>query len=230
MIGQRSSFNRGRLDVLLKKEAVQEDNAAGMHELNLDGTKDGLLYVPRGYKKEIPSAFALMLHGAAGTPDHGICLLRDYADANNIILLAPAARLRSWDIISGDHFGPDIIFINQALTQTFDRYSIDANRIAIGGFSDGASYALCVGITNGNLFTHIIAFSPGFVYTDEIERRPKVFISHGVYDHILPIGPCSRKIVPRLNKAGFDVTYKEFEGEHIIPPEISAAAVEWFRA
>ena len=31
------------------------------------------------------------------------------------------------------------------------------------GFSDGASYALSLGAANGDLFTHIAAFSPGFM-------------------------------------------------------------------
>ena len=42
------------------------------------------------------------------------------------------------------------------------RYAVDPSRVAVGGFSDGASYALSLGLTNGDLFTHVLAFSPGF--------------------------------------------------------------------
>lgn len=45
---------------------------------------------------------------------------------------------------------------------------------------------------------------------------------------MLPIDACSCKIVPPLEKLGYDVTYIEFEGEHAIPPDISEKAVHWF--
>ncbi|MDB5263064.1 MAG: phospholipase, partial [Adhaeribacter sp.] len=134
----------------------------------------------------------------------------------------------SWDIISGRQFGPDVIFIDQALVQAFDHYVIDTSRLAIGGFSDGASYALCLGLTNGDLFTHIIAFSPGFAHTLEKNGKPAVFISHGIHDQILPIEPCSRRIVPQLQRQGLRVNYQEFEGEHEIPANIAAHGVAWF--
>ena len=109
----------------------------------------------------------------------------------------------------------------------FKEFSIDASHVAIGGFSDGASYALCIGLTNGDLFTHVIAFSPGFVYTNEKHGRPAVFISHGTDDNILPITSCSRRIVPQLVKQNYSVN-KEFTGGHDIPAEIAKEAVHWF--
>ncbi|MGZ4788523.1 MAG: hypothetical protein ACXVZX_08375 [Terriglobales bacterium] len=51
---------------------------------------------------------------------------------------------------------------------------MDPARIAIGGFSDGASYALTIGITNGRLFTHIVAFSPGFMQPPYMEDAPHI--------------------------------------------------------
>ncbi len=75
----------------------------------------------------------------------------------------------------------------------------------------------------------MIAFSPGFYYTRINEGKPKIFISHGVHNRMLPINPCSRKIVPDLKQQGYEVNYLEFEGEHEIPGFISAGAIEWFR-
>ncbi len=79
-----------------------------------------------------------------------------------MIVLAVDSHQKTWDMIRGG-YGADIAFIDKALAQTFTRYAIAPNRVAIAGFSDGASYALSVGITNGDLFTHVIAFSPGFM-------------------------------------------------------------------
>jgi phospholipase/carboxylesterase len=55
--------------------------------------------VPKTYIDEKPSPLAVMLHGAGGDAYHGLSLLRDVADANNLLLLAPVSRHGSWDII-----------------------------------------------------------------------------------------------------------------------------------
>jgi phospholipase/carboxylesterase len=101
-------------------------------------------------------------------------------------------------------------------------------RLAIGGFSDGASYALSLGITNADLFTHVIAFSPGFMAPAGYTGSPRLFISHGMRDGVLPIDRCSRRIVPELERCGYDMLYREFDGRHTILPEIASVAVGWF--
>lgn len=228
MITGREVFRRGKLIARPAKKTYANDEPPGLQLLRLDEKRDGFLYVPKNYQSSTPTPLAVMLHGAGGIAEHGLSLLRELADEANIILLAPASRKSTWDIISGNNFGPDVIFIDQALSQTFRSYNIDTGRLAIGGFSDGASYAFSLGITNGDLFTHIIAFSPGFAYAEELEGKPKIFVSHGVHDHILPIEPCSRRLVPRFKKNGYDVQYIEFDGEHLIPGEVRKDAVDWF--
>lgn len=104
---------------------------------------------------------------------------------------------------------------------------MDPARLAITGFSDGASYALSLGLTNGDLFSRVLAFSPGFAAPADRQGAPRIFISHGTADAVLPIDRCSRRIVPRLEQAGYDVTYVEFDGPHTVPPEIQRAAVDW---
>lgn len=199
----------------------------GLQFLSLNQRKECQLYVPRNYNIHNPAALALMLHGAGGNATHGIALLRQYADDKNIILLAPASDDYTWDIIASDSFGVDVIFINHALSYVFDHLAVDPAHIAIGGFSDGASYALCLGLGNGNLFNYIIAFSPGFYYTYENRGMPKVYISHGTDDNVLPIDYCSRRIVPKLKKLDLTVLYEEFDGHHEIPQGILKTAVDW---
>jgi phospholipase/carboxylesterase len=62
------------------------------------------------------------------------------------------------------------------------------------------------------------------------EGSPHIFVSHGTRDRWLPIDRCSRVIVPRLERAGYEVRYREFEGGHVVPPEIAREAVGWFVA
>jgi poly(3-hydroxybutyrate) depolymerase len=149
---------------LLLARPTQPTAAAprGLQPLGLDAKRDGLLYVPPTYQVKQPAPLVVMLHGAGGDARGGLKLLMPLADSAGLILLAPASRQKTWDIIFGQ-YGPDIAFIDTALEKVFSRYAIDPARIAVGGFSDGASYALSIGITNGDLFTHVIAFSPGFM-------------------------------------------------------------------
>ncbi len=228
MITRRDNYKTGRLAARPNNTSAKDNVTTGVQPLKLANQKDGLIYVPKTYSKDRAAALALMLHGAGGNAEHGLSLLRKYTDDNHIMLIAPAARAPTWDIIASNGFGPDVIFIDQALSLAFERYYIDSSRIAIGGFSDGASYALCLGLTNGDLFTHILAFSPGFVHTRERKGKPAVFISHGTRDRVLPIDPCSRRIVSQLRREDLSVNYTEFEGEHQIPASIAEAAVEWF--
>ena len=95
------------------------------------------------------------------------------------------------------------------------------------GFSDGASYGLSLGLTNGDLFTHLIAFSPGFMAPATKRGKPPIFVSHGTHDGVLPIERCSRRIVPQLDREGYEVRYREFDGTHTVPRSIARDALEW---
>lgn len=228
MVSERDRYSTGRLTARPRENIENGEVATGIQSLGLANERDGLLYVPREYDNKRPAALAVMLHGAGAHAKQGISLLQRYADEYNIIIIAPASRTSSWDIISDDAFGPDIIFIDQALELVFETYAVNQEHIAVGGFSDGASYSLSLGLTNGDLFTHIIAFSPGFAYTLEMRGKPAVFISHGIHDAVLPIDPCGRRIAPQLKHQGLEVNYKEFDGGHEVPADISKSAVEWF--
>ena len=198
----------------------------GQHPLGLGKGRDGILVVPRSYSPDRPAPLALMLHGAGGRADRLAARL-SRADSFGIVLLVPDSRGSTWDVIRGP-FGPDVEFVNRAFEQTFDRCAVNEKKIAIGGFSDGASYALSLGLDNGSLFTHVIAFSPGFTVNRRPLGRPRIFISHGKADDILPIDLTRRRLVPWLEDAGYAVTYKEFDGPHTVPEDIARDAFTWF--
>lgn len=168
----------------------------------------------------------LFLHGAT---QNGAGMLRRIgpaADAAGVLVVAPDSRGTSWDAIRGD-FGEDVAFLDKVLTYVFERAPVDPTRVTIGGFSDGATYALSLGLANGALFPQVMACSPGFVVQAPAQGRPRVFVSHGRSDQILPIDRCSRVIVPRLQSMRYDVTYREFDGRHEMPPAIATEAMTW---
>ncbi len=215
----------GRLTT--RPTAPTQRGASGLHPLGLGAPRDGLLYVPPGYTPDRPAPLAVMLHGAGGNSGHGLALWQRQADEAGIIVLAPQSEDATWDVIV-EELGPDVALIDRALAQVVDQYAVDATRLAVGGFSDGASYALSLGLINGDVFSHVIAFSPGFMALTEQNGAPRVFVSHGVHDSVLPIDRCSRRLVPLLKQAEYDVRYEEFDGPHTVPPPIADAARHWF--
>jgi phospholipase/carboxylesterase len=199
---------------------------AGLSELGIGSNRDGVLYVPGGYSPATPAPLFVGLHGAGGDADNWTSY-PDRAEGHGMIFLAIDSRDRTWDLMLGG-LGPDVEFLDLALQHTFDRVSIDPARIALGGFSDGASYALSLGVSNGDLFSHLIAYSPGFMNPSEpIVGKPAVYVSHGSNDNILPRATTSDQIVPALLKDGYDVRYDQFAGGHEVPPAISDSALEW---
>ncbi|MGA2712678.1 MAG: PHB depolymerase family esterase [Bryobacteraceae bacterium] len=199
----------------------------GLHQLTLRGERDALLYIPESSTKRDAAPLVVSLHGATRNADRGIELLRSLSDEHGFLLLAPASAGQTWDVIE-DSWGPDVAFINRSLARTFEMRKIDPARMAMAGFSDGASYSLSIGLCNGDMFSAVFGFSPGFVAPGVRLGKPPVFISHGTIDPVLPIEECSRRIVPQLKQEGYRVTYREFEGKHTLPPDVASEAMRWF--
>ena len=200
------------------------DVRPGRYRPGLGTDRDGLLYVPAGYDRARPAPLAVLFHGAGGSAGHGLSLLERLADAAGLVLLAPDARTDTWDVLVGE-FGPDVAFLDLALDHAVARCPIDPGRVAVGGFSDGASSALSVGLCNGDLFTHVLAFSPGFMAPAVVVGEPRVYVSHGTRDEVLPVG-CSWRIVLELERARYDVRYHEFDGPHPVPEAVTREAVD----
>jgi len=194
--------------------------------LGLGGSRDGLLYVPTTYNPAGSVPLFVALHGAGGRGSDWSSY-DAIGEARGMVVLAPDSRDRTWDLAQGG-YGPDVAFLDDALEYTFERCRIDPQHIALGGFSDGASYALSLGVSNGDLFTHLVAYSPGFYLPGVPVGRPRVFVSHGSGDTILPVTGMRDLIVPQLNSEGYDVVYQEFDGGHLVPATITGAALDWF--
>ena len=227
-MGKNNLHAEGRLQARPVRTPA-EAAPVGLQALGSNGgPDDGYLYVPAGNQKKDPVPLALLLHGAGEDARDGLAQLRGQADEAGLILLALSSCGPTWDLILGrGQYGPDIAAIDRALEHAFSRCAVDPARVAIGGYSDGASYALSLGIANGDLFTHVLAFSPGFLAPASQVGSPRIFVSHGTQDRWLPIDSCSRKIVPQLELAGYEVRYHEFEGGHVVPPVIAQEAASW---
>jgi phospholipase/carboxylesterase len=202
--------------------------ATGLRPLGLSDARDGFIYVPPTYSAQTPSPLLLLLHGAGqSSREWSRAPLSEILDKDRIVAVIPDSRFMTWDMIYDD-YGPDVIFLDKALALAFRQCRIDPKRIAIGGFSDGATYALSLGITNADLFSTILAFSPGTVRPAAKRGKPRIFIGHGRQDQILPIDQTSREIVAALREKNYPLKYEEFDGRHTMTKDEINHAIDWF--
>jgi predicted esterase len=196
--------------------------------LGLDRERDAVLYLPKSAANS-PLPLLLFLLGATQSADDMFWYLDSVPDETGVAILAPNSRDTTWDAIT-DSFGPDVEFVNRALKRVFDTVTIDPARIAVGGFSDGATYAIALGLSNGDLFSSVAAFSSGFVIDVPENGKPRFFISHGTRDRILPIESCGRRVAAQLKNRGYQVTFREFDGRHEIPGDVMREGLRWVAA
>jgi phospholipase/carboxylesterase len=198
----------------------------GLHSFGPADESIAFIYLPTAHRNGEIVPLLLMLHGARGNPRRAIDMVTDAAEETGAAVIAPQSAGATWDVLVGN-YGPDVLRLSRILDEAFSELWVDPKRLAIGGFSDGASYALSLGLSNGRLFSHVIAFSPGLCAPGGYDGSPRIFVSHGLNDSVLPIDKASRPIVARLRQSFYDVQYREFQGAHALSPGIAREALTW---
>ena len=224
-------YSDGRLHARPLPRTAQSPSPlqGGTHQLEFSDGRRALLHVPAPagdaapQAQQAPQRLLLLLHGAGGQHGGGDIIALADAMRHGGLLLIPDALDTSWDVLRGG-YGPDLAFLDRALRWTMQRHDVDPRRISIGGFSDGASYALSVGLMNGDLFSDILAFSPGFMAPLRRQGRPRVFVAHGEADKVLPVER-GHAIARRLAGEDYEVRYAQFDGAHIVEPAIAREAL-----
>ncbi|WP_177142922.1 hypothetical protein [Variovorax sp. YR216] len=100
---------------------------------------------------------------------------------------------RTWDIVIGGH-GPDLERLDAALSLVAEHFRIDPQRLAFAGFSDGGSYALSLGLTNGDVASRVIGMSAGFMNAFTQTETPRVFLAHGAVTASCPSRPAPTRM------------------------------------
>ncbi|HEX6715596.1 MAG TPA: hypothetical protein VF088_00710 [Pyrinomonadaceae bacterium] len=223
-IGGSALANDGRLKARPRKDV--KTSRTGEIMLGLDQKRDAILHVPKT-AGEAPLPLLVFLHGATQNAVRMFRYLGSIPEETGLAVLAPNSRDITWDAITSGDFGVDVENLNRALERVFETIAVDPARIALGGFSDGATYGLSLGLINGDLFKSIVAFSAGFLISGKTHGKPRIFISHGTHDHILPIDRCGRRIAAELQARHYDVTFREFDGDHEIPADVAREGLSW---
>jgi phospholipase/carboxylesterase len=199
----------------------------GLHTLATSNGRETIVLVPATVTIGRPAPLLLAFHGATMSVAESLDANTDAVTQAGVILVAPSSEGITWDAIRGG-YGVDLQRADDAISHVFHHCAVDPRHVAISGFSDGATYAISVGLVNGDLFTHIIAHSAGFIIPGERHGRPAAFIAHGTRDQILPIERCGRHIATELAHDGYNVQFVEFDGGHQIRAENVQRAMRWF--
>jgi phospholipase/carboxylesterase len=199
--------------------------APGEYALRLGTGRSARLRITPGPRRK-PRALILAFHGAGGSSAEGLFVFRGAWNVPGLVLVAPAALGNTWSALHRE-VDRDLETVNRALAEAWRRCRIDRRRVAVGGFSDGATHALSIGLQNGDVFRSVLALSPGGLLDVEHRGKPRVFIAHGTRDDVLPIGR-SDAAVRTLRSSGYPVTYRRFGGGHQVTEGISRTAVRWF--
>ena len=201
--------------------------APGRHDLGLFTARDTVIIVPGGIDATQPVPLMVLFHGGGGSADKILPVMRAHAETHKFLLLVPQSLMPTWDIVIAGN-GPDRERLDMALHEVASRFTLNPARIAFAGHSDGGSYALSNGLCNGDIVSHVLAFSAGFMTVLAQHGTPSIFIAHGSKDEQTPVDTAGRAHATRLHAAGYDVTYIEYDGPHQSQPPIVDTAVAYF--
>jgi len=210
-----------------RRLSAQQKVPYGESRLGLsDNFRDGSLYIPQSYTPDVPMPLVMMLHGYSGAAQ-SVRSTFTLAEELGVVVIAPESRDVTWgQSIPG--FDADVKYLGAAFRYVEAGLNLDLSRIALGGVSDGAGYALSMGLAYGDTFNHIMVFSGGIMIPVRRQGKPRIFMAHGLNDQQMPIDRTARRFVPKLKEEGYDLTYKEYEGGHGTPPYVMREAFEWF--
>lgn len=198
----------------------------GLHKAGLDPDRDALLYLSSTLDRDRPAPLLVAFHGASHGAADALGQFRAEASRRGVVLLAIPSRGVTW-AMEGGAVGPDAAFVDRALAWAFAACRIDPARIAVAGFSDGAAWAVSLGVQNGDLFSDVLAFSVTRYHVRTPAGRPRMFFWHGRDDMGTPLawGESTAEI---FRRAGYDVEFHSFPGGHWLTPDAVRAGLKRF--
>ena len=174
-----------------------------------------------------PAPLIVVLHGAGGDARNFLDQFKHDADRRGAILLSVQSSGRSWAQRKPTDDEADVANIKTAISELTVKAPIDRGRTTVMGFSDGASYALSIGMAYPGLFRTIVAFSPGYAFApSDIDTQQRIFITHSRRDPILPAANV-RDMIKGLEGAGYSPEVHWFNGGHEIDPQLKNAALDF---
>ena len=119
------------------------------------------------------------------------------------------------------------------IDELIDQYPIDAQKVTLLGFSQGAILSYSIALTYPEKIDRVIALS-GYLNMDIIDKgfntndisKLRFFISHGVVDQVIPVD-WARKAPEVLKDLKLDVEYHEYPVGHGVTPQNFYDLLSW---
>ncbi len=128
-------------------------------------------------------------------------------------------------VIRADEAEASRLLLLRFIDELVAEYRLDAKRVFLMGFSQGAVIGLSVALTSPERVAGIVAMSGRLlpevlplVAGHEALSSLSVFIAHGIQDGVLPIG-YGRAARDRLSSMGVDLDYREYPMGHEVASE-----------
>ncbi len=139
--------------------------------------------------------------------------------------------MRAWyDILSLDATGradaagvQESTSLLEAIVRREQERGMDAARIVVAGFSQGGAIAINAALRAEEKLAGLMALStyialPGELADSKASTDVPVFMAHGSFDPMLPIG-WGRASADKLTEAGFGVEWHEYPMAHAVCPQ-----------
>tara|TARA_X000001036_G_C20593708_1_gene771935 strand:+ start:671 stop:1324 length:654 start_codon:yes stop_codon:yes gene_type:complete len=125
------------------------------------------------------------------------------------------------------------IKLNKLIDEVKEKNELKANKIVIGGFSQGCMIALQTGIKRKDKINSIIGYSGKLIDKKHLEKnvnsRPNIILMHGDADQVVTID-CLLEAKEFFNKQDYEIETKIFRNcEHRIPTEGSSLGLQFIK-
>jgi phospholipase/carboxylesterase len=222
-----------RLDLVHRApEARDEEPPTGFVHVER-GPHGAVLLTPEEVEAGRLYPLVTVLHGAGRQDEMLVRACKGEPDARQTFFLVPRSLHPTWDLIACDE-RPDLDFLEWAWDLIYRRYPIDPDRQALLGYSDGASYALSVGLSNPHVFRAVMGWAAGFLALDtrhhrQGERTPAILLEYGTHDELFPFEQVALPMKENLERLGYAVEFRtDRGGRHWPSGDFQPDALDWF--
>ena len=214
-------------------EVREEASPTGFVEVEL-GASRAVLLTPAQIDPSRRYPLVTVFHGAGRQDEMLVKACRGEPEARQALFLVPRSLQPTWDLIAGGQGQPDLEFLEYAWELIYRRYPIDAEKQAVVGYSDGASYALSLALSNPGFFDAALCWAAGFAMMDRNavgaeNRRTRFYLEYGTADELFPFEQIALPMRENLEQAGYEVEFSVDEGgRHWPSGSFQREALDWY--
>ncbi|MFP6639330.1 MAG: hypothetical protein VCC04_03725 [Myxococcota bacterium] len=215
-------------------EPREESSPRGFVEVE-HGSSRGVLLTPDEFDPARLYPLFTVFHGAGRQDEMLVKACRDEPEARQAFFFVPRSVEPTWDLIAGGE-GADLDFLEFAWDLIYRRYPVNSLAQCLIGYSDGASYALSLALSNPGFFDAVLCWAAGFAVTDRQsvdlrDRRTRLYLEYGTHDELFNFEQVALPMRDRLEQAGYRVEFSVDEGgRHWPSGTFQREALDWYFA